>query len=246
MSRTCDDIKAALSAFEACTETEEGSRVTTHCLYPSFDQVNVFVVRIGEGFRIHDGGGAVRSAWLHGREESLVSRMLTKQAMRYQIRVQDDSLIADVPSIEWLASAVLAVANASAAAAHAAVDRFVSATETVLKDKILKVLRSTVSHSTIAAEYEVAGKSKMHRFDFAVTEFDGSILLLNAVAPHHISVSAKYVAFSDLIHRDDVRTDRWAVHDRELERSDVSLLQQVADIVPMSALPKGLERLLLQ
>src|SRR4051794_27825100 len=128
MSRTCDDIKAALSAFEACTETDEGSRVTTHCLYPSFDQVNVFVVRIGEGFRIHDGGGAVRSAWLHGREESLVSRMLTKQATRYQIRVQDDSLIADAPSIEWLASAVLAVANASAAAAHAALDRFVSAT----------------------------------------------------------------------------------------------------------------------
>jgi hypothetical protein len=48
------------------------------------------------------------------------------------------------------------------------------------------------------------------------------------LAPHHISVSSKYVAFSDIIHRDDVKTDRWAVHDKDLDLSDVSLLLQVA------------------
>jgi hypothetical protein len=246
MSKACEDIRLALSAFEVCTETEQGSRVTTHCLYPSFEPVNVFVVRFGGGFRVHDGGGAVRSAWTHGREESLVARMLTKQALRYEIKVVDDSLVAEVPSVDWLASAILAVANASAAAAHAALDRFVTATETVLKDKILKVLKSTVPPAMIKVDYEVAGQSKRHKFDFAVTEFDGSMLLLNAVAPHHISVSSKYVAFSDIIHREGVRTDRWAVHDKELESSDVSLLLQVAEIVPMQALPTGLSRLMLQ
>jgi hypothetical protein len=246
MTKACDDIKAALSAFEVCTETEDGSRVATHCLYPSFEPVEVFVVRFGDGFRVHDGGGATRSAWTHGRDNVLIGRMLTKQANRYQIGVIDDALVASVPSIDWLASAILAVANASAAAAHAALDRFVTATETVLKDKILKVLKSTVPVSMVAVGYEVAGQSKIHKFDFAVTEFDGSMLLLNAVAPHHISVASKYVAFSDIIHREDVRTDRWAVHDKELEPSDVSLLQQVADIVPMKALQKGLERLMLQ
>jgi hypothetical protein len=70
------------------------------------------------------------------------------------------------------------------------------------------------------------------------------MLLLNAVAPHHISVSSEYVAFSDVFHREGVRTDRWAVYDRELDPSDVSLLLQVATIVPMPALSAGLKKLI--
>jgi hypothetical protein len=242
---SCDSIKAALAAFSSCTETQEGSRVATHCLYPSFDPVHVFVVRFGGGFRVHDGGGAARAAWVHGRDDNLIGRMLTKQAIRYQVAVVGDALVADAPNAEWLGAAILAVANASAAAAHAALDRFVVASEAVLKEKMLTVLKQTVPPSTIAVGYEVAGKSKIHQFDFAVREFDGSALLLNAVTPHHVSVSAKYVAFSDLIHREGVRTDRWAVHDRPLDGDDVSLLLQVADIVPIDALHKGLQRLML-
>jgi hypothetical protein len=243
---SCDDIQTALAAFHSCSETDEGSRVSTHCLYPSFEPVNVFVVRIGDGFRVHDGGGATRSAWIHGRDESLISRMLNKQALRYQISVVGDALVADAPNLEWLGSAILAVANASAAAAHAALDRFVTASEAALKDKMLSVLKKTVSPSTIVVGYEVAGRSKQHQFDFAVKEFDGSMLLLNAVSPHHVSISSKYVAFSDIVHREGIRTDRWAVHDRPLDAGDVSLLLQVADIVPLASFHRGLERLMLQ
>jgi len=246
MSNACDDIRAALAAFEVCTVTDEGSRVATHCLYPSFEPVNVFVVRFGSGFRVHDGGGAARSAWTHGRDEGLINRMLSKQAKRYQIAVNNDALVADAPSVEWLAAAILSVANASAAAAHGALERIVSSTEAVLKQKMLTVLKQTMPPATIAVGYDVAGKSKHHQFDFAVREFDGSMLLLNAVAPHHVSVSAKYVAFSDIIHREGVRTDRWAVHDKPLEPSDVSLLLQVAEIVPLTSFHKGLERMMLQ
>ena len=111
-----------------------------------------------------------------------------------------------------------------------------------MKEKILRVLKSTVRPESLAVEYEVMGESKPHKFDFAVKESSGKMLLLNAVAPHHISVSSKYVAFSDVIHRKGVETDRWAFHDKELPRSDVSLLLQVAQIVPMKALSEGLKR----
>jgi hypothetical protein len=244
---SCDEVRSALSTFDVCTETEEGSRVATHCLYPSFDPVNVFVVRFGDGFRVHDGGGALQSAWLHGRDEALIRRTLAKQAARYQVHIVDDVLIADVPSADWLTSAILAVANASAAAAHAAIDRVVSATERVLRDRILSVLKATVAESEIAVEYEIPGQSgKLHRFDFAVREPRDNLLLINAVAPHHISVSAKYVAFADVIHREGTHTDRFAVHDKPLESGDVSLLQQVADIVPVKSLQHGIQRLVLR
>jgi hypothetical protein len=241
----CEDVRAALSAFDACTETEEGARVATHCLYPSFDPVNVFVARFGDGFRVHDGGGAVQSAWLHGRDDSLIRRTLAKQAARYQVKVINDALVADAPSAEWLTAAILAVANASAAAAHTALDRVVSATEHILRDTILDVLKRTISESDIAIEYEIAGQSgKRHRFDFAVREPRDNLLLINAVAPHHISVSARYVAFADVIHREGESTNRFAVHEKPLESGDVLLLQQVAEIVPVKSLQQGILRLM--
>jgi hypothetical protein len=70
-----------------------------------------------------------------------------------------------------------------------------------------------------------------------------SILLLEAVAPHHISVSAKYVAFADVSRERDGKIEKFAVHDKRLALDDISLLQQVADIVPVASLERGLKRL---
>src|SRR4051794_9695437 len=102
---SCDDVRAALASFDVCTETEQGSRVTTHCLYPSFDPVNVFVVKVGDGFRVHDAGGAMHSAWLHARDEPLIRRMMNRYAGRFQVRAEDDALVSEVQSVDWLTPA---------------------------------------------------------------------------------------------------------------------------------------------
>src|SRR3712207_506186 len=94
----CEQIKAALAAFDICVETDEGARVTTHCLYPSFEPVNVFVIGFEEGFKIHDGGGASRSAWIHGRDDSLIVRVMGKHARRYNLVVSDGMFVASIPS----------------------------------------------------------------------------------------------------------------------------------------------------
>jgi hypothetical protein len=176
-----------------------------------------------------------------------IRKVLARQAEKFRVAVVEDALVADAASAEWLTSAILAVANASAAAAHAVIERVVSATERMLKEKILTVLQTTVAQSKILTEYAAPGQSgKIHRFDFAVIEPPdqaGNLLLINAVAPHHISVSAKYVSFADVVHRTDGRIDRFAVHDKPLDPSDVSLLQQVADIVPVKSLHEGVIRL---
>jgi hypothetical protein len=51
---------------------------------------------------------------------------------------------------------------------------------------------------------------------------------------------------SGFLGRAGVKTDNWAVHEKDLEPDDVSLLLQVADIVPVRALPDGLKRLALK
>jgi len=242
----CEDVRAALAPFHACVDTVDGARVTTQCLYPSFDPVTVFVARGKETYRVHDGGGAERAAWTHGRDQLLIGRILARHAARYHIKVVDDGvLLSEVQSVEWLLSAILAVANASAAAANAIVERSRVAGESILREKVDDVLSKAFEPSLVLRGFPFSGRSgKEHRFDFAIRQPHEHLVLIETVVPHHVSVSAKYVAFADtrLDHGNGI--DRFAVYDRPLEPDDVSLLQQVADLVPFDSLERGIRRVL--
>jgi hypothetical protein len=232
----CEDVRAALGAGELCEEIEGSARVVTHCLYPSFDPVVVYVGKLGDGYRVSDGGGAVRSAWMSGREESLSGRFLTREAARYHLKVSQNALVAEVPSIDWLKAAILAVANASASVSHAALGKVAAAAEKVLRDKIFDALARAAPAAEIATDVEVIGASgdKRH-FDYGVRAGDHHKILLSAVAPHHSSIYAKYVAFADTKELDH-GLSRFAVYDRPLDSGDVSLMMQVSDLVPIKAL----------
>jgi hypothetical protein len=54
---SCASLSSFFSAFAVCEETPDGARVATHCLYPSFEAVHVYVVRVDDKFYVHDGGG---------------------------------------------------------------------------------------------------------------------------------------------------------------------------------------------
>ncbi len=138
---SCDAIKAALAPFLECVETTEGARVVTHCLYPSFNPVEVYVVKYGDGYRVHDGGGADRAAWAHGRDELLIRKMLARYALRYHATAKEGVIVADAADTSWLMSAILAVANASAGAANATVERVIAAAEIDLVERVFGVLR---------------------------------------------------------------------------------------------------------
>jgi hypothetical protein len=243
----CEDIQAALGPFHACVETADGARVMTHCLYPSFDPVPVFVARVGDIYRVHDGGGAERTAWTHGRDDHLIARMLARHAARYQIEVVDGALVAEAQAIEWLLPAILTVANASASAAHAIVERSRLAGESALREKVDQVLSGAFDPAIVAREFVFTGRSgKEHRFDFAIRQPARRLLLIDTVVPHHVSVSAKYVAFADTRLERGNGIEGFAVYDRALEAGDASLLQQVADLVPLRALEPGIKRALNQ
>jgi hypothetical protein len=119
----CAEVSVALSTFSACEETPEGARVPTHCLYPSFETVFVYVARVGDGFHVHDGRGAYESARLHGRDASVSANAVAHEAKHFHLQYADDhAIIANVVSAEWLESAILSVANASALAARRALE----------------------------------------------------------------------------------------------------------------------------
>jgi hypothetical protein len=230
----CEDIRSAMNMFDACEPTLDGARVATHCLYPSFESVHVYVVKEGDGFLVHDGGGAFQSGWEHGRDEKTVRRSVQAEATRYRLELQGDKLIVRVASAGWLASAILAIANASAAAANAAVTRAIAAAEEELVLRIDKVLSRTIPPNRIARHYVLKGDSGGERhFDFGLKGEEGYDLLLSGVSSHHASYSAKFVSFSDV---PIDRRKKLAVRDAALKSDVEVLLTKVATIVPFSSL----------
>lgn len=232
----CEDIAAAFGTDSICEETDMGLRYTTHCLYPSFDPVAVFIVRVGDGIVVHDGGGAAQSVWLHGRDNSALNKSLKEQAVQYHLAVNDGVLSLEIKSDDWLPQAILAVANASAAVAWDAIEAAHQAQENAIHEIIHGVLRAVVREDRIADGFDMRGKSgKHHHFDFAVREPKG-ITLIGAVAPHHVSVAAKYLSFSDTKGFGEEIRGRFIVHEKPLEEEDVNLLLQCADVVPATAM----------
>ena len=226
-----------------CVETEEGSRVQTHCLYPSFEHVHVYVAKVGDGFHVHDGGEAFRCAWLHGRDERQASKSIEVECSHFGLtKTDDNAILSKVPNKEWLLNAILEVANASSLAANSAVAKATAAFEASLASRMEEVLRKLFGVKAVGREVAIRGKSGgMRRFDFVVRgrSANDDEILLNAIASHHVSISAKYVAFADV----DVPLDRkLAVFERTLANDDASLIKQVAIAMPFASLSAGAER----
>jgi hypothetical protein len=239
----CDDIRTALAEGDVCEITDRGARIITHCLYPSFEPVEVYVSNYGDGYRITDAGGAAAAAYLHGRDE--LGKVLQRECARFGVECKGDTVVAEVGSTDWLRAGILAVANASAAAAISALERVAVAAEKVLADKIFEGLAKVIAPQFITREFEHRGTSgKRWRYDFGALHGD-RLLLVNAVAPHHVSVSAKYVAFADTPANDD-HIGKLAVYGRKLETEDATLITQVATLVPIASVDAGIRRVLTQ
>jgi hypothetical protein len=238
-----DHILASLTRFATLAETDEGARLETHCLYPSFDPVHAFIAKVGGAYKVHDGAGAFRAGWDSGRDSGLIRRAISQQAATHELMVIDDALVGDAADEAWLIPAILSVVNASAAAAHNVVTHSATANEVALRDRIYTALVGFLAPTNIARDWQISGRSgKSYEFDFGVRLFGDRWLLIDSVSPHHVSIAAKYVAFSDTRDGPDQIAARFAVYDRPLEADDVSLLQQVADLVPFASLPAGVRR----
>lgn len=237
----CADLRKLAEQLDQCRETDYGTRFDTHCLYPSFEPVSVFISRWGEGYRVTDGGRAVQCAFAHGKDEASLQRAIKEAAEKYMLTAREGAFEVSVENREWLLSAILTVANASALAANIAVQYVQEASENVLKSQIHSALNKTVKPQAIAPGYSYSGASgKKWPIDYAV--MDRSLILIKAISPHHVSVNSNYAAYSDIAARDGGL--RYSVFDRKLSDDDRALMRQVAELVPVEALSKGLRQAL--
>lgn len=240
----CAEISTVLDQFQTCERTHDGTRVSTHCLYPSFERVHVFVVSHGDGFIVHDGGGAARAAWEHGNDRSSFSRLLTLAAAAFGCETSRDQIRISVLSQDWLWAGIASVANASADAARAAVGKVRVSRENDLIKKTKAILDAASWRPETKLNYIYAGESgKLHTFDLGAIYSEDTILI-DAVIPHPNSIAAKYLAFSDTKRRRGLY--KYALYDSDLSPEDKSLISGVADLISFDAIVGTDARFLLQ
>jgi hypothetical protein len=225
----CAELMPLLNAG-VCSETVDGAQIETQCLYPSSDPVVVYISELLNGFRVHDGGGAMRSAIVHGRNWQ---DALKKAGKRHSVEVKGDALWATAPTVDWLYPAILAVSNASALAARLSLEAAVSRAESTLREVIYEKLLRAVPESKIGKDFEYRGRSgHMWAVDFAVRE--ESLILVKSVVQNGNSINSNYAAFGDIGDQEEVA--KFSVYDRELNQDAEALIRQVAALVPVKSL----------
>ena len=237
----CDELRALLGEDDFCSETQDGLRILTHCLHPSFEQVAVYVRRWGpDGFIVHDAGDAITATLRHGRDDAAMQASLKRASIRFGLGLDSGVLTAKAPDVTWLRSAVLSVANASAMASTQAVEAVAVKQERALHEAILIEIKKVVPDHRISSGYHYRGVSgREWPVDFAVIG-DGGPLLIKGITPHPNSISAGYTAFGDIGANDNV--PRFAVHDRELSAENQALMRQVAVLMPLPSVEGGIRR----
>jgi hypothetical protein len=233
----CEMLHALLNDRSYCERTEYGHKLLTHCYYPSFERVAVYVSQFGDGFIVTDGGGAASAAFMHGKDDATFAESARRAANRFSLEIEGGVLLARTDTKDWLHAAMLAVANGAAMASAEASEHIALKRETELRTAIKSALLEVVAEHNIASDYAYRGSSgTLWRIDFALLNLNCPILI-KAVLPNRNSVTANYAAWGDIAANDDAI--RYSAHNRPLKQEDQSLILQVANLVPTTALAKG-------
>lgn len=237
MRSLCSEIETALSEGKTCAIDRDAAVWPTDVVYPSFDQVCIRVTRVAEGYRVSDGGGAVSSAVIHGRDDGVIENAIKAAAQRFGVETNGGEIAVVIPNAQWMRSAVMGVANASAHAAHTAIDHVSKAREAALHERIFSQLVQVVPESRIRKQFEYQGESgRMWKAEYAIVG-NAPPVLVRGVVPHPSSIVHAYAGFGDLNRKHGPHAI--AVHDQPLSADDAALLRQVADVVSLKGVGRA-------
>lgn len=226
MNAMCDIIQATTFSLWACMETENGARIRTTCVFPSFEPVFVYVAKLGDGFVVHDAGETVAVIMAHGQEGDMAKRVIRSECKRYDLAFGERRISLKIDAAEWLETAIVAVANTAASAARSALKDTNKKAECDLTDVIFHLLEPKVAKGSLTKGFPYLGESgRRYKFDLAVQSRD-HLTLIETVTPHANSVNSKYVALADVPSEPAVK--KIAAHNNDLSQEDILLLQNVA------------------
>ncbi len=238
MSSSCNIVLTNAAKLWSCKETENGARIRTTCIFPSFEPVFVYVVKFGDGFIVHDAGETMGVILSHGQEGDVAKRFIRAECKRYDLSLEHRRISLKIDALEWLETAIVSVANTASTAARLAIAETNKKADRELADVLFDLLEPKLAKGTLAKEFPFQGASgRKYKFDLAI-QGKNKLTLIQAVRPNAISVNSKYVSLSDVPMEDPIQ--KIAAHNNNLATEDILLLQNVATV----AGPSGVMTLL--
>lgn len=238
MSFACNTVLMNAAKLWSCKETENGARIRTTCVFPSFEPVFVYIVKYGDGFVVHDAGETMGVILSHGQDGDVAKRFIRAECKRYGLALENRRISLKIDALEWLETAIVSVANTASTAARLAIVETNKKADRELADVLFELLEPKLAKGTLAKDFPFQGASgRKYKFDLAI-QAKGKLTLIQAVRPSPISVNSKYVALSDVPTEDPIQ--KIAAHNNDLAIEDILLLQNVATV----AGPSGVMNLL--
>ena len=236
-------VREALSSFLGVEQSAERVAVATHCLYPSNAGVTVFVSGGPNAAIVSDEGGAIDELSTHNRMVLGPDKFLRRFCRSSGLKAEQGKIYSPAVPAEKLHSAVVLVANASAAAAHYGVGHIKLHHRRDLRKELRGILERSFERDRVETDRELVGNSsRPYRFDHVIRINANRLLVIDAVLAEANSINAHAIAHIDLGQVEDENIVQRMVYDDQDEwrSADLNLLQMASTLVPLSGLEPAL------
>lgn len=163
-------------------------------------------------------------------DDTSFPRFAQQQAAKRGLKTDGHSIHIEDVAEGMLVSAIIAVANASAAAAHAAITNDGERREEVRKNVIFQKVRLAFPDASVSRSLEVPGGRAIWTAHNVVHLRNNRLAIFEPVTSHQNSISSKFLMFSDLSQRQEVLLNAVFSDPRKLSPK-AQMLKEVANIV---------------
>jgi hypothetical protein len=235
-------LDAALPKPEA---TEDGVRITTHCMYPSNGLVRVYVKTGAETAVVSDEGEAVGEVLAAGIEAFDVSKLARHIVAEQGLLIRAGVIYTPRLRIEAMPVAIPLVANAAKDVAQWFYDHKKIKRSRDFRKILADYLESAFNERVVKDDKIVGSSNKSHRFANVLSFPNGHKLIVDAVAKDPSSINSRVVANLDIRSNKNPMIDQRIVYDdaEAWSSADLNLLNVGAPVVPFSKAAMVIDRL---
>jgi hypothetical protein len=238
-------VKSAINDVASLHEVPDGVLVTTQCVYPSNDFVQVMVRGSASSFVVSDEGSAmdeIESAGAIVAHPDATFRHLIPDSLY----IKDGVIASPVVGLEVLGVTLIAVANASKEIAHWFFDRTRIKRSRNFRQLLAEYLKTKFDDKVRHNQIIVGESSTLHKFDNVILLPSGRRLIVDPVLHEPSSINSRVVAHLDVRQAKYADLEQRMIIDDEDEDwtpANINLLGVGAPVVPFSNTEQVLAKL---
>ncbi len=234
-----------ITALPGPEATDDGVRVTTHCMYPSNGLVRVYVKAGTATIIVSDEGEAVGEVLSAGIEVDDVNKVARHIVVEQGLFISGGIIHTAPIPIEFMPVAIPLVANAAKEVAQWFYDHKKIKRARDFRKMLTDYLEIAFSDRLTKDEKIVGASNKPHKFANVISFSNGRRLVVDAVAKDPASINSRVVANFDVRSNANPLIEQRIVYDdaEDWSAADLNLLNVGATVIPFSKATDVIPRL---